>query len=86
MTRRQLGAKLREARVAACVTQRELADHMGMTTPQFVSNIERGVAFIPPDNVARWAKKIGVAPVLLREDILKVRQAELAAKYGKRSA
>ncbi|MGE3262287.1 MAG: helix-turn-helix domain-containing protein [Bacteriovoracia bacterium] len=39
-----VGAYLREMRVNAGLTQKYVADELGYSTPQFVSNFERGVA------------------------------------------
>lgn len=42
----QLGQKLSQLRQAAGLSQKQVSDHFGWTTPQFVSNYERGVT--PP--------------------------------------
>lgn len=41
------GTFLKNKRVHASLTQRDVADHMGYTTPQFISNWERGL-IAPP--------------------------------------
>jgi transcriptional regulator with XRE-family HTH domain len=47
--RRLVGRPLHRARVKRGLTQADVARHLGYTTAQFVSNIERGIA-LPPDN------------------------------------
>lgn len=42
-----VGAYLREARVKKNLTQREVADALGYSSMQFISNFERGIA-VPP--------------------------------------
>jgi transcriptional regulator with XRE-family HTH domain len=46
---------LKEKRVAASLSQRDVADKLGYSTPQFISNWERGVSH-PPINAI---KKLG---------------------------
>ena len=44
-----LGTKMREMREAAGHTQKDVSELLGYDTPQFISNIERGIAH-PPDH------------------------------------
>jgi len=46
---------LKQKRVAAGLSQRDVADKLGYSTPQFISNWERGVSH-PPINAL---KKLG---------------------------
>jgi transcriptional regulator with XRE-family HTH domain len=50
-----LGKYLKEKREGAGFSQKEVADKLGYTTPQFVSNWERGVSQPP----LKTLKKIG---------------------------
>ena len=50
-----LGKFLKDKREAAGLSQKEVADKLGYTTPQFVSNWERGVSQPP----LKTLKKIG---------------------------
>lgn len=50
-----LGKYLKDKREAAGLSQKEVADRLGYTTPQFVSNWERGVSQPP----LKTLKKIG---------------------------
>ena len=43
----EFGQYLAERRIAAGLTQREVADTLGYTSPQFISNFERGIATPP---------------------------------------
>lgn len=44
----QLGRELLKARKAKGYSQRKLAEHLGLTSSQFISNIERGLGKLPP--------------------------------------
>lgn len=44
-----LGLFLKKKREEAGLTQKDVQEHMGYTTPQFISNWERGL-ISPPDN------------------------------------
>jgi len=43
----ELGTYLREKRIAADLTQGQIAETLGLESPQFISNIERGKCAIP---------------------------------------
>ncbi len=43
----ELGTYLREKRIEADLTQSQIAETLGLESPQFISNIERGKCAIP---------------------------------------
>jgi transcriptional regulator with XRE-family HTH domain len=45
--REELGAYLAESRTKSNMTQAEVADKLGYSSAQFISNIERGVSVAP---------------------------------------
>jgi transcriptional regulator with XRE-family HTH domain len=53
---RKLGEYLREKRVKADLTQGFVAERMGFTSPQFISNIERGLCSPPMDVLKRMIR------------------------------
>ena len=53
---RKLGEYLREKRVRADLTQGFVAEKMGFTSPQFISNIERGLCSPPMDVLKRMIR------------------------------
>jgi transcriptional regulator with XRE-family HTH domain len=59
-TRADFGKFLQKHREDAGVTQKQLADKLGYSTAQFVSNIECGLALIPVMVIRRWARTIEV--------------------------
>jgi len=59
---------LKAKRVAAGLSQRDVADKLGYSTPQFVSNWERGVSH-PPINAL---KKLGELYKVSSDDLFEV--------------
>jgi transcriptional regulator with XRE-family HTH domain len=53
---RKLGEYLREKRERADLTQGFVAERMGFTSPQFISNIERGLCSPPMDVLKRMVR------------------------------
>ena len=47
MRSNEFGNFFKKKRIASGVTQQEIADSLGYTTPQFISNWERGVSHPP---------------------------------------
>jgi len=60
--RREAGRWLKELRVRQNLTQRELADLVGVEYYTFVSQLEVGRGRIPPDRYEMWAKALGMEP------------------------
>lgn len=78
-----LAAYLKEKRIQAGLTQSEVAKKLGYSSPQFVSNWERGLAN-PPVFVLRDLTKMYKVPVdqmfdLIVEDFKQELQRELSA-------
>lgn len=55
---------LKDARVAKGLTQADLSKALGFSTPQFISNAERGLCQIPPRHYKKLAKLVGRNAVL----------------------
>lgn len=51
-----LGAYLKEARQKIGLTQGDVSTKLGYSSPQFISNIERGASVAPLDMLARLVK------------------------------
>jgi len=56
------GAWLKSLREQAGLSQRELADKVGVTYYSFVSQLENGRGRLPPDRYEAWAKALGMDP------------------------
>ncbi len=66
-----LAELVRKKRREKDLSQRALATKLGMSGPQFISNIEREVCFFADDKLEPLAKAIGVRPLVLRKLNLK---------------
>lgn len=69
--RRQAGRWLRQKREERNLSQRQLADLLGLDYYTFISQLETGRGRIPPERYDDWAKALGMKPrdfvfVLLR--------------------
>ena len=58
--RREAGKWLKELRVAQNLTQRDLAELVGVEYYTFVSQLEAGRGRIPPDRYEVWAHALGL--------------------------
>ncbi len=75
------GAVLREIREAANLTQKDVSDHLGYTSPQFISNTERGICRFPVKNLKLLGKLYGKKQILRVID-LRVNQFRLRLLKG----
>lgn len=62
LRRRLIGTFIKQQRSKAGVTQEQLADALGYSTAQFVSNWERGISMPPLKCLPKLAQTIGVSP------------------------
>lgn len=46
-------AYIRRHRILRDISQKELAEYLGYSSPQFVSNCERGIGFYPSEKLKR---------------------------------
>lgn len=46
----------KKARENANMTQKEISDKLGYSTPQFISNVERGICLFPMAKVKEFVK------------------------------
>lgn len=60
--RKAAGAWLRDLRLAAGLSQRDLANRVGVEYYTFVSQIEAGRGRIPPERYESFASALGVEP------------------------
>lgn len=69
--RREAGRWLKELREKRNLTQRQLAELVGIDYYTFVSQLEVGRGRIPPDRYEVWAKAVGVDPVFFVKNLLR---------------
>jgi len=59
-SRKKGGLFLKKAREQAGLTQRQLAERLGIAYYTFISQIESGKGRVPPDLYERWAEALGL--------------------------
>jgi DNA-binding XRE family transcriptional regulator len=60
--RKRLGQFLKDTREDAALTQAEVSNRLGYTSPQFISNIERGISVAPLKTLARMVNLYKASP------------------------
>ena len=53
---------MRELRLQAGLSQREMAAQLGLDYYTFISQLESGVGRVPPERYAEWAKVLRIKP------------------------
>jgi transcriptional regulator with XRE-family HTH domain len=69
--RREAGRWLRSLRESRGLSQRQLADHVGLDYYTFVSQLEAGRGRIPPDRYSAWAESLGVETTLFVRTLMR---------------
>jgi transcriptional regulator with XRE-family HTH domain len=47
---------IKKSRIKAKLSQREVAEYLGYKTPQYISNIERGLCFLPSEKIKAFCE------------------------------
>jgi len=68
--RKKLGHYLKDIRETAAMTQADVSHKLGYTSPQFISNIERGISVVPLKTLARMISIYKVSPDSVSKIIL----------------
>lgn len=84
--REEIGNHWRVYREKAGMTQREVADELGYTTPQFISNVERGRCRYPIEKLPRIKKLYGLGTEQLVELILREERQTILKQLKKTGA
>ena len=82
----KLGIVLKKKRVEKGLTQMELAEHLGYTSPQFVSNWERGMCSPAFNALPTLAKVLSVGKKEMIDLILDETRTELEANFSRRAS
>lgn len=78
--RKKLGEYLKAARERADLSQMEVAEALGYTSPQFISNIERGTSVAPLKTLAKMISLYKQKPDQMLKIILDSQRKFLAEK------
>ena len=85
--RKKLGTFLRGAREKANMTQMEISGRLGYSSPQFISNIERGVSVVPLPLLSKLVSAYKISPEPVIRIILDSQSQLLRTKLsGKKTA
>lgn len=68
--RKKLGDFLKETRESSHLTQAEVSERLGYSSPQFISNIERGISVIPLKTLAKMVSLYKANPEIVVRIIL----------------
>lgn len=79
----EYGLTFRQLRKERGLTQEEVANIIGWTSKQMVSNIERGLCFFPPEALAKLGRVSGFPTKKLAEIQIEAKVAAIKKKYGK---
>lgn len=71
LLRRAGGRWLRERREAVGLSQRQLAERIGVEYVTFISQIESGRGRVPPERYRAWASALGMEPAEFVRNILR---------------
>lgn len=78
----QVSELLKQGRLSVNLSQREVADAFGYTTPQFVSNWERGVSHPPLSALAKLSKLLKIDYKLIHHSMLQETMDDVKAKFA----
>jgi transcriptional regulator with XRE-family HTH domain len=78
--RKKLGNFLKETREGANLTQADVSQRLGYTSPQFISNIERGISVAPLKTLARMVNLYKANPETVVRIILESQKKLLRDK------
>lgn len=83
---KELGSFLKNKRVQLGLTQSEVAQKLGYSSPQFISNVERGLCAPPLKSLKKITELLQIDPKDLMSLILSEQQAILQTALGGRSS
>ena len=78
--RKKLGTFLKDVREEAKMTQADVSHRLGYTSPQFISNIERGISVAPLKTLARMVTLYKTNPESVVKIILESQRKLLREK------
>lgn len=66
----KLATIIKQARLKKKMSQRDLATVLGHATHQFISNLERNRSCIPPKEITKYSKALGIPFKVLEKEYL----------------
>lgn len=81
---KEFGDFLKESRIEAGLTQKEIAKKCGHNSPQFISNIERGLCWPPMNVLIIMSDLYKIPKPLILEELTEHRRKVWASQLGVR--
>lgn len=82
MTQVQFGRAIKKAREASGKTQFELSEKMGYSSPQFLSNFERGLCVLPLPKLGIVCDEIGLSRNVVGKTLIKMKTDKIKKGLG----
>lgn len=81
--RLSLAELIRNSRIEKEISQKQLAEKLGYSSSQFVSNWERGISSPPLDKLEEICRSLGIAPNEIIETIMYETEKNLIGQFSK---
>ena len=65
-----IGKKIQKARLKKGLSQKNISKALGLKSPQSISNIERGIAPVPPRYLKKLSKLLSLSEQILLEGMV----------------
>jgi transcriptional regulator with XRE-family HTH domain len=82
----KLGAILKQARESSGLTQRQVATKLGYSSPQYVSNWERGRVSPPLAKLAKVVDIVNASPTKIQDLLIEDATRTIRSTFSKRAA
>jgi transcriptional regulator with XRE-family HTH domain len=76
----KLGRNLKSSRKKRNLTQAQVSTRLGYSSPQFISNIERGISVVPLDTLAKMLRIYRANPKKTEDILIESQQKLLTEK------
>jgi len=78
----EFGALLREFRLDAGISQADVSKKCGYSSPQFISNLERGLTWPPMNVLAKMSDLYGIKKSVLLDNLMNYRKKVWSLQLG----
>jgi transcriptional regulator with XRE-family HTH domain len=79
---KELGRLIKSYREEANLAQKDIAQKLGYSNAQFISNWERGLSCVPDKTVKKLCAVLGMPPTYFGRQLLRIRQREIEKAIG----
>lgn len=79
---KKLGSYLKQKRVNAKLSQREVSETLGYSSPQFISNMERGLCSPPMFVLKKMMKLYAIPAKEITEFLIQIQREHLKSEFS----